>query len=207
LYNLCFSFPFLFCRAPLAKSSTNDDEEWGWEDSSQGGDDVQVELTSTKKDDDQDLTMAFSITGKKTSMSPQSTASEPVFHRNPHTITSNTIPITSNNQSATSTGMALGPNTSTFSLSLTNPITSLETTTTTMTTNKMKATQKPTQQSEDVFTSMGLASTPNFTPTTSKSALTKSSTTANKSTSLAAIELGLDSNWDDDGDLDDLLDD
>jgi hypothetical protein len=203
--NFLCHFPYYqtLNRAPLAKSSSNDDEEWGWEDSSQGGDDIQIELASTKKDDDQDLTMAFSITGKRTSIQPQPATSDPVFHRTSH-ITSTTSAITTSSQISNPTVVTVVP-ASTYPH--TTPITSLETTPVVAT--KKKTTANSTQ-SDDVFTSMGLASTPSFTSsTTSKSAvMPKASTNASKkSSSLSAIDLGLDSNWEDDGDLDDLLDD
>lgn len=186
-HDFLFLFFSLYDSAPLARASTDDDEEWGWEDSSQGGVDGDVELSNKK--DDEDLSMAFAMSTKRHPPPPKAS---PVFSR---------APAIASVQQQTSRPTSVAPS----SFSPNNlQITTLGASTATSSMAKKKPIIK--KQDDDLFASMGLAAKPNFS-TTNSSSMTKASDTTKKSTTLAATDLGNDANWDDDGDLDDLLDD
>jgi hypothetical protein len=177
-------FGRLYYSTPLARASADDDEEWGWEDSSQGGVDGDVELSNRK--DDEDLTMAFAMSKR-----PSTPKASPVFSRAPAVA------------SAHQTNRPTSSAPSSFSPSNLQ-ITTLGASTTTSTMSKKKPIIK--KQDDDLFASMGLAAKPNFS-TTNSGSMTRAPEPTKKSTKLAATDLGNDANWDDDGDLDDLLDD
>jgi hypothetical protein len=183
LLTVCF---FCFISVPLARSSPDDDEEWGWEDSSTGDNGGDVEMTA--KNDDEDLTMAFSISQTRPSAPKASPAvrpkSSPVVSR----------PINSSMSSTPYSAAAT-------SAMPTMQITSL---------GLKKASgvglakKKPMKkkQEDDLFASMGLAAKPTF------SQAPKAKTAAKpNSSALAATDMGDEPDWDDDGDLDDLLND
>ena len=62
-------------------------------------------------------------------------------------------------------------------------------------------------QADDLFASMGLAAKPTFSATTSSSTTTKAPLSKKSSDLVATDLMSVDAKWDDDGDLDDLLDD
>jgi len=175
---------------PLA--STDDDEEWGWEDNSQrqsGGD---VELTGTKKEDD-DLTRAFAM--QSTSLPRNISSQAPKINKRSSPIVSRTnkkAPPLSNFPSTTNT--------------TTKPsMPSLKITSLGKSSGVPKKPMKKKAADDDLFASMGLAAKPVFSQNKPK-VESKSSVTRSKLSTLAAADLG-NADWDDDGDLDDLLND
>lgn len=145
----------------------------------------------SNKKDDEDLTMAFATSSK--GLSHTSVKSSPVFSRAPPVATT----------SASNSGSGPSASMSAFTPSAMQ-ISSLGVPTSSSTLAKKKPIKN---QEDDLFASMGLASKPTFSAHTSISTAAKAP--SKKSSALAATDLmSVDAKWaDDDGDLDDLLDD
>lgn len=174
---------------PLA--STDDDEEWGWEDNSQrqGGD---VELTGTKKEDD-DLTRAFAM--QSPGLPRNISAQAPKVNKRSSPIVSRTkkkIPPIPNFPSTTNT-------------KTTPSVPSLKITSLGKSSGIPKKPMKKKTTDDDLFASMGLAAKPTFSQSKPK-VESKSSVATSKLSTLASADLG-SADWDEDGDLDDLLND
>jgi hypothetical protein len=186
-YILCVAHFLFVCfkSVPLARSNPDDDEEWGWEDSSHGKNGGDVEMTA--KNDDEDLTMAFSVSQTRPSVPKAS----PVVRPKSSPVVSRPM---NNGMSSTPYSAAATPAMPTMQ------ITSL---------GLKKASgvglakKKPIRKKEDdLFASMGLAAKPTFSQAPKAKAVAKP-----KSSALAATDMGEEADWDDDGDLDDLLND
>jgi len=176
---------------PLSRATADDDEEWGWEDSSAGSNNGgAVEMTAKK--DDEDLTMAFAMSQtrpsapKSSPMSRPKSASRPSapssYSHNSHTTTAAAAAATPAMPAMHITSLGVKKATGASSLA-----------------NKKKPIKK---KDDDLFASMGLAAKPTFSHVPKPKAPAKT-----KSSALAATDLGGDADWDDDGDLDDLLND
>ena len=178
----------------MARSSAADDEEWGWEDSSHGNK-GHVEMSTMKHDED--LSMAFAMTSNTRQSQLPNNASPPVYSRAQGAM--GTLATVGNRSQFTSSAM---------------PITSLGVRKSSPSSSSSLTTRKkPIKkiQEDDLFTSMGLAAKPTFAASsTSKSGITvapKVKSSTKNSSFLAATDMSVDAHWDDDGDLDDLLDD
>jgi hypothetical protein len=165
-----------FNSVPLANATTDDDEEWGWEDSSAGAAEIELGITSSsRKNDDDDLNKALAMEKK-----PRI----PKF----------AVPPT---KKTSGISVAAAP------VQMPMQITSLG--------NKppTRTVQKPNKPrtNDDLFASMGLSSKPTFAKqvpvTASSAAVVATSSWKNPS----SPEPSTDERWDDDGDLDDLLND
>ena len=184
---MCISlYTFLFLifikSVPLANATTDDDEEWGWEDSSAGVAEIELGITSLSRgkndDDDDDLNKALAMEKK------------------PH------IPTFAAPSTKTASGISTTTAPAVVPVPLTMQITSLG--------NKppTRTVQKPvkSRKDDDLFASMGLAAKPTFAkqvPVTPSSAAVVATSWKNE----AVPEPSADERWDDDGDLDDLLND
>jgi len=177
---------------PLANAATDDDEEWGWEDSTAGGGDVELSNASLRgKDDDEDLIKALAM---------EKSTPIPKF----------AIPPRKHVSDSPSTRLSKNrPPPSPPSFPLADPsimpmqmqITSLG-----QQAAKPNRTARPKKASpeDDLFASMGLASKPTFAkPSAAKSSASASSW--KNPTMAESVDSG--EHWDDDGDLDDLLND
>lgn len=179
-FHMVSSFPSR--SVPLAgATAADDDEEWGWEDSSAGGE-GDIEMSSKK--DDEDLTMAFAMTRPKASPS----VTRPTI-RTPPTSFSPKAPVAYSPTPAATSTMPM-------------QITSLGIKKTSTVAAKKKPVKKKTPD-DDLFASMGFSAKPTFQHAPPKPAAAPVSNTS----SLAAVDMGGDADWDDDGDLDDLLND
>jgi len=174
---------------PLA--ATDDDEEWGWEDNSQRQNDGDVELIGTKKED-HDLTRAFAM---------QSTGLPRNISAQPQNISKRSSPIVSRTKKTPA--MSNFPSAATTTAAPTVP--SLKITSLGKSSSVPKKPIKKKNTDDDLFASMGLSAKPTFSQNKPK-VESKSSVTTSKLSTLATTDLG-NADWDDDGDLDDLLND
>jgi hypothetical protein len=186
---------------PLA-SATDDDEEWGWEDSSAGGGDVELmgSFSSARVKDDEALNEALAIQKRqppsKISMSPPPTKSNSAgagSHR-----------ISSVHHSSAPSPPPMPLHITSLGQKTVNSI-------------KKPPVRAVKKKDDDLFASMGLSSKPTFAPKQptgvvlgSKQSMMSQSVTSSSTSSWRNAATEADQatvQWDDDGDLDDLLED
>ena len=167
---------FILKSVPLANATTDDDEEWGWEDSSAGAAEIELGITaSSRGKDDDDLNKALAMDKK------------------PH-IPKFAVP-------PTKTTSGISTNTAAAPVQMPMQITSLGNKPTTRTVQK----QNKSKKDDDLFASMGLAAKPTFAKQVPVTPSASGGATSWKNE--ATLESSADERWDDDGDLDDLLND
>ena len=232
---MMFPSLFCYCNGPTdylcitihsihLASATDDDEEWGWEDSSAGGADVEMmgSFSSARVKDDEALNEALAIDKKQPA---------PKFFMSPPPMRSNSAgggaggnkktsssPRVTARPPAAAAAAAAPPSSSpppVHHTSATPPmamqITSLGQKT--VTNNKKPPVRAVKKNDDDLFASMGLSSKPTFAPKQpagvlgSKQSMVSSTSSSTSSWRNASVEADEAAKCDDDGDLDDLLND
>lgn len=227
-------FPSLFCYCngptdylcftihsiPLA-SATDDDEEWGWEDSSAGGGDVELmgSFSSARVKDDDALNEALAI--EKKQPAPKFVMSPPPMRSNIAGGGAGGNRKASSSPRVTARPAAAPPPASSpppvHHASAPPPmamqITSLGQKITNNNGSKKPPARAVKKNDDDLFASMGLSSKPTFAPKQpagilgSKQSMMSSTSSSTSSWRNASVEADEAAKWDDDGDLDDLLND